>query len=587
MKTVIRSLVVIFFCSMVLLAQTVNIKIIETTDTHGKIYPYDFKNDSESNSSLAQVHTYIKGERAKDNQHVILLSGGDILQGTPAVYYYNFEDTSSTHLYADVMNYMGYNAGAVGNHDIEAGHDVYDSFTAQLNFPWLAANAVSTETNEPYFEPYTILEKEGVKIAVLGMITPHIPNWLPKKIWSGMRFEDMVETAEKWIKIIQEKDKPDLMIGLFHAGVNYEYGGVDADTYKNENASQLVAERVNGFDIIFVGHDHQGWNKTVKAPNGKDVFIMGGSSYARQIVEANITMNYDSISNRWNKKILGELIDAREFKPDSLFLETFSEQFNIVKEYVSKPIGELTESISTRESMFGASAFCDLINVIQLELTDADVSFTAPLSGDAELRKGKIYVRDMFKLYRYENLLYTMELSGKEILDYLEYTSDRWFNVMSSENDHLLNFVRDENGELIYSNRSNAPLLKDRFYNFDSALGIDYIIDVSKPVSERVVISGFSNGNDFDLVANYKVAINSYRGNGGGGHLIKGAGIDENSLENRVINSTEKDLRFYLMKWIEEQQVVQPKNFGNWKVVPEDWWFNGMKKDYKLIFSSK
>ncbi len=585
MQKLLSILLLLFFASLSK-AQTVNIKIIETTDTHGKIYPYDFKNDKESNSSLAQIHTYVQQERAKEEQHVILLSGGDILQGTPAVYYYNFEDTSSTHLYADVMNFMQYDAGVVGNHDIETGHDVYDSFVTQLNFPWLAANATNTETDEPYFEPYTIIEKEGIKMAVLGMVTPAIPNWLPENIWSGMQFEDMIATAEKWIEIIKEKENPDLMIGLFHAGVNYEYGGVAADTYKNENASQLVAEQVAGFDIVFVGHDHQGWNKTVEGPNGEAVHIMGGSSYAREVVEATITMNYSSDESKWHKHILGKLVDATQYEPDSLFMEKFLPQFSTIKNYVSKPIGEFTESISTREAMFGNSAFCDLINSIQLELTGADISFTAPLAHDTEISKGTIYVRDMFKLYKYENLLYTMELTGKEIKNYLEYTTANWFNTMSNENDHLLNFVRNEKGELVYSNRSNMPMLKERFYNFDAALGIDYIVDVSKPSGKRVTIENLSNGNSFDMDAKYSVAINSYRGNGGGGHLVKGAGIDENELDERVITSTEKDLRYYIMKWIEEKSTVEPITYGNWRVAPEDMWFNGMKKDYKLIFSN-
>jgi 2',3'-cyclic-nucleotide 2'-phosphodiesterase/3'-nucleotidase len=193
----------------------------------------------------------------------------------------------------------------------------------------------------------------------------------------------------------------------------------------------------------------------------------------------------------------------------------------------------------------------------------------------------------MFNLYRYENLLYTMNLSGKEILNYLEYTSHKWFNEMKDENDHLLNFVKDDNGKLVYSNRSNMPMLKERFYNFDAALGIDYVIDVSKPFGERVTIEKFTNGNEFELNESYKVAINSYRGNGGGGHLVEGAGIDPNELDKRVISSTEKDLRYYMMKWIEAKGTVEPLTYSNWRVVPEDWWFKGMKKDYKLIFHAE
>jgi len=176
-------------------SQTVKLKVIETSDVHGSIFPYDFINDKEINTSLAQIYTYVKEERAKKDQQVILLDDGDILQGQPIVYYYNFEKTDTPHICAQVMNYMEYDAGTVGNHDIEPGHPVYDRLVKEFNFPWLAANAVNEKDGEPYFKPYTIIKRGEIKIAVLGMITPGIPNWLPRDIWSGIEFKDMVETA--------------------------------------------------------------------------------------------------------------------------------------------------------------------------------------------------------------------------------------------------------------------------------------------------------------------------------------------------------------------------------------------------------
>ena len=248
--------------------------------------PYDLKENKETNSSLARVTTYLKEQRADSNQIVFLLDNGDILQGDPIVYYYNFEKTDTVHLYADVMNYMKYDAATIGNHDIETGHDVYDKFNKELDLPWLAANAINTTTNEPYFKSYTTIERGGVKIAILGLITPAIPQWLPEKIWSGMRFDDMIETAQKWVKKIRETEQPDLMIGLFHAGVDYTYNDQNENTYKNENASRLVAEKVEGLDVVFVGHDHAGWNFKTKSPSGKDVLVLGTTAGARNVAVA-------------------------------------------------------------------------------------------------------------------------------------------------------------------------------------------------------------------------------------------------------------------------------------------------------------
>ena len=286
-------LFVFIICSITFLftlnAQTIKVKIIETSDVHGAIFPYSLKDNKEINSSLARVSTFVNQQRVDTNQIVFLLDNGDILQGNPAVYYYNFEKTDTINLYADVMNYMKYDAATIGNHDIETGHDVYDKFNNEIKFPWLAANAINTETNQPYFKPYTTVERGGVKIAILGLITPAIPQWLPEQIWSGMKFDDMIETAQKWVKKIREMEQPDLMIGLFHSGVDYTYNNENENTYKNENASRLVAEKVDGFDLIFVGHDHEGWNFKTKAPNGKEVLIIGTTAGAQNVAVASYT----------------------------------------------------------------------------------------------------------------------------------------------------------------------------------------------------------------------------------------------------------------------------------------------------------
>lgn len=568
-----------------LLAQTVKLKLIETSDVHGSLFPWDFINDRPANTSLAQVYTYTEKQRADTSQSVILLDNGDILQGQPLVYYYNFEDTKSEHICASVMNFMKYDAAAVGNHDIEPGHPVYDKIEKEFKFPWMAANAVDTKTNQPYFKPYTILNRNGVKIAVLGLITPGIPMWLPEKIWSGIDFQDMVISAKKWVEIINEKEHPDVLIGLFHAGVEATYDGQTADMPRNENAAQLVAEQVPGFDVVFVGHDHHGWNYTVKDPAGNNVLILGALNASRTAAEATIVLNKDARTGKWEKEISGDIIQINNFKPDEAFMTEFEPVIKIIKAYVAKPIGKFTETVSTRESIFGDSPFVDLIQRIQLDLTHADVSFAAPLSFNAEIKKGEVYVRDMFKLYKFENLLYTMKMSGQEIKDYLEYSYGQWFNQMKNADDDLLNFNRDNKGNYILSR--GTPQLAAAYYNYSSAAGIKYTVDVSKPAGERISITSMANGKPFKLKKTYTVALNSYRGNGGGGHLTLGAKIPKDEIAGRIINSTQKDLRYYLMKWIEKEKIVNPTALNNWSVIPHDWWEKGKEKDAKLLFKEK
>jgi len=569
-------------------AQTINLKIIETSDVHGALVPYDLINNQETKSSLAQVHTYVILEKRVPGQEVILLDNGDMIQGDPMAYYYNYIDTTQMNIYADAMNFMNYDVATIGNHDIETGHDVYDKFRKEIIFPWLAANAINTETNETYFEPYTVIERSGIKIAVLGLITPSVPSWLPEFLWKGIEFEDMIESAEKWVPIIQEKEKPDLLIGLFHSGVDFTYNDEDEDTYKNENASQLVAEQVPGFDVIFVGHDHAGWNFKIENEDGDSVLIVGPLPRARTIAVANIEMEFDSTKGMWNRKnVSGEIVETKNYFADDHFMSKFLLDLNIVKNFTETPLGQITQSISSSESLFGPSEFVDLIHTAQLEITGADISFASPLSFNATIDSGWIKIKELFKLYRYENYLYSMDLAGEEIKDYLEYSYGTWFNEMSSETDHLLKFKFNEDGSIKYSSRTGSAELEEVYYNFSSAAGINYTVDVSKPAGDRVNITELSDKTPFDFDKTYTVAINSYRGSGGGGLLTRGAEISQDELSERIIQSTDHDIRFNLMRWIKDKKVIKPNLIGNWKVVPGDWWLEGKAKDYELLFGEK
>jgi len=573
-----KALILFLFLNVILFSQNVKITLLETSDVHGKIFPYDFVNEKETDHSLAAVKYYTDSLRSIKDQSTILLDNGDILQGSPAVYYYNYIDTISPHLYAEVMNYIGYDVATIGNHDIEAGHAVYDRFREDLKFPWLAANAIDVSTGEPYFQPYQIIEKSGVKIAILGLITPGIPDWLPPNIWSGIDFEDMVTTARKWVSIIEEKENPDIIVGLFHSGVEYTYGGVKRETPRNENASLIVAEDVPGFDVVFVGHDHHGWNKFVTNSDGDSVLVIGTTASARDI--AKVDVNFNKSNGKFT--ISGDIVNLRGAKVDEQYLSDFKPQFEKIKSFVDKKIGVLTEDICSGESVIQNAKFTDLIHKIQLEISGADISLAAPLSMNTCLKAGDIKVAHLFDLYRYENLLYTMKLTGKEIKDYLEYAVNLRYN--SADSPHIFKF-RMENGVPVLNKQGKASP-ENSFYNFDDAEGLDYIVDLDKPEGSRVKIKSFTNGNDFDENASYSVAVNSYRGSGGGGHLTKGAGIPKEELNNRITNSTDADLRFYMINYFEKYKTITPVVTQNWKLAPEDEVNQKIQEDKKLLFGT-
>jgi len=555
----------------------VTLKFIATSDIHGAIFPYDFIEDMIISNSLSQIYAYVKEQRGVQNQEVILLDNGDMLQGQPVVYYSNYVMTDQPHICSEVMNFMEYDAATVGNHDIEAGHSVYDKLKKEFNFPWMAANAVDKITQEPYFKPYTIINRRGIKIAVLGLITPAIPNWLPEKIWEGIDFLDMVESAKHWVNIIKEKESPDVLIGLFHSGVDFTYNNQSEESFKNENAAKLVAKNVPGFDVVFAGHDHQEYNNIVENIAGKKVLILDPKSNAKMVSVSTITLEWDNNRKKYRKDLTGLTLEMNFCEPDYDFVKKFEHYKREVKKYVSQPIGFFNKTISIREALFGNTAFVDLVHKIQLEETGADISFASPLSFDTKINKGKVFIRDMFKIYKFENILYKMRLTGKEIHDYLEYSYGIWFNEMRSMDDYLLNFDRDYRGNLV---------LRGKFYNYSSASGIKYTVDLTKKIGERILITELFDGRPFDFKADYIVAINSYRANGGGGHLKDGAKILPADLPSRVLSKSEKDLRYIIMKWFENNQIVTPQSFGNWKAIPDAWWRRGKRKSMNVLYES-
>ncbi|MFP4488717.1 MAG: bifunctional metallophosphatase/5'-nucleotidase [Bacteroidales bacterium] len=545
------------------------IYIFASTDVHGAVFDRDPLTGRENYSSMAKFASFLRDYKPGE---YVLLDNGDNLQGSPAVYYYNFEDTIAEHLWARVLNYLGYDASTAGNHDIEAGHKVYDRIRKEYDFPLLAANAVDVETGKPYFDPYAIIDKNGLRIAVMGLITPGVPGWLPEILYQGMRFDDMVETAAKWMPVI-EKENPDLVIGLFHAGWDETYEG-EKGSYLNTNASLAVAEKVEGFDLIFIGHDHDIMNEYVINSAGDSVLILDGGSRARHAAAAKVTYSGKRKKNIISVK--GDIINVTDREADTDFKDNFRDDYVAVSEYVSREIGSISETITTRDAYFGDSGFMDLIHNVQLEVSGADISFAAPLSYDVKLDKGPVTVSDMFKLYRYENMLYTVKMSGKEIDRYLEYSYGKWFSTMKGPGDNL--FETETTGR--------GYGFKNQTYNFDSAEGINYIVDVSKPDGDKVEILSFTDGRVFEKDEIYLVALNSYRGSGGGGHLDYACSADDTGIKNRLVESTDKDLRYYMIKWFENNGNIIVKTDDNWHLVPEDWVIKAGGREYEKLFGS-
>ncbi|MBR6964564.1 MAG: 5'-nucleotidase C-terminal domain-containing protein [Prevotella sp.] len=575
-KIIILCMAAICFTTTTMAKQktrTVDIRVIQTSDVHGCFFPYDFISRKPKSGTLARVCTYVNKLREQYGDRLLLLDNGDILQGQPTCYYCNFVKPEMPNVAAEVINYLRYDAQTIGNHDVETGHAVYDKWISEVKCPMLGANIIDTKTGLPYVKPYVVFERQGVKIAVLGMLTPAIPNWLGEQLWSGLRFEEMVSSCRKWVKHIQENEKPDVLIGLFHSG---REGGIQTAEY-DEDATTKVAEQVEGFDLILYGHDHVRYEGTVKNPSGRDVVLLDPSSNAVFVADAKI-----SITKKGNKlidkKTEGKVVDIRGEEIDQQFLQHFKPQMDSVSAFVDRKIGVFKNTIRTRDCYFGNAAFTDFIHDLQMKITGADISFNAPLSFDTSIEAGEVRVGDMFNLYRYENQICVLRMTGEEVRKHLELSYDRWVNTMKSPDDHIMllnDNAREDQQRFGFKNLA---------FNFDSAAGIDYEVDVTKPDGQKVRILRMTDGRPFDEHQWYRVAMNSYRANGGGELLTLGAGIPHDEIKNRMIYESERDQRFYLTKEIEKAGEMDPQPHNNWRFVPAEWTEPALKRDRELIF---
>lgn len=570
-KTTIITLALLCLTTMTMAKKdkTVTLKLVETSDVHGAFFPYDFTEQKPMKGTMARVSTYIKKQRKEYGKNLILLDNGDILQGQPTCYYTNFVKTDQPNIAAEVINYLGYDAQTFGNHDVETGHAVYDKWIKDLKCPTLGANIIDTRQESPYVLPYLMLEREGVKIAILGMLTPAIPNWLHENLWKGLRFEEMVTSTRKWVKFLKEEKKADLIIGLFHSGWE---GGITTERY-DEDASKKVAEQVDDLDVVFFGHDHT--ERNVLLDNG--VLCMNPSCNAMKVAEA--TIQCTQKKGQWMvTKKEGKLVDVTKEAIDEDYVRHFQPQMDSIKSYVERQIGTFLVSIRSRDVFFGSAPFVDYIHQLQLEESHADISLTAPLVFDTEIKAGPVYMNDMFKLYRFENQIYTLRMTGREVRQLLELSYDQWVNTMKSPDDHIMLFAPQTPGD------NQQVKFKNYTFNFDSAAGIDYEVDVTKPDGQKVNIKQFSDGRKFDENAWYLVAMNSYQGNGGGELLTRGAGIPMDSIPSRITFMSEHDQRYYLTQKIEREGKVTPKALNNWRFVPEEWAKPAIERDRKLLF---
>ena len=517
------------------------VTVCSTTDVHGAYFDSAYVDNLAAKTSLANVSSYLKEIRGEGVQPV-LIDVGDNLQGDNAAYYFNYVATDVPHVYPRIAAYLGYDAIVVGNHDIETGHDVYDRVASELTMPYLAANAAfdrdengradmdenpdGKTVSDSYFVPYCVVDRGGVKVAIVGMTNGNIKSWLADDIWRGMDFQVISEMVQPVIDRMIEKEKPQLVVLAVHSGTG-------AEQPNRENEAQYLAATLRGVDIVLNGHDHRPLARDVENVNGGSVVLIDAGTKAVVVGQADFTLTVKN-GKVVSKSVDYKLVPMEKYPVDPDYVAAFKEDFNAVKAFAQRPIGQLSENIFLADALDGPSTYINLVQTVQLASSGADISFAAPLTSSGVVPKGVIEFQDLVSIYKFENQLYVVEMTGKQIKDYLEYSYKNWVN-------------------------KSGPS-----YNWDSADGIRYEVSRKAPDGERVKILSMNDGTPFDLDKTYKVAMTSYRASGGGDLVREGAGIDPASL---VVVRKMKDIRSLIGDYIAAQKEIVPTVAPNWKFV--------------------
>ena len=319
------------------IAKKVEFSIVETSDVHGNYFPYDFINDKPGEGSLSRISSYVKTLRQKKGNHrVLLVDNGDILQGQPSAYYYNYVDTASTHLCARMLNDMGYLCASLGNHDVETGHPVYDKWMDECGFAVLGANVYKRSEQRPYLTAYVQEEVDGVRIAVLGLITPTIPQWLPERLWSDLDFKDATETAKRIVPKMRRATKADVVVVVIHSGVGKEHNTLPMQ----DHCAHQIAEQVPDIDVVFCGHDHRVAHREIQNDSTQQkVLVLNPGADAMRVAQADFSLQLDAKGKVVKKQVKGQVVDIRGEQPDAEFLNKFNKDFDAVKQYTSLVIG--------------------------------------------------------------------------------------------------------------------------------------------------------------------------------------------------------------------------------------------------------
>ncbi len=520
----------------------VEVTILHTSDLHANLLPWDYARGREGDWGLARVATRIRQVRATA-PHVLLLDGGDTIQGAPTGWLEARRPTGGPHLMAAAMNALGYDAMAVGNHEFNFGLDVLRRAQKDSSFPWLSANTRLTGDGSPAFPEYVVKELGGVRVGILGLTTPNIPGWEPEANRPGLKWEDPVVTAARLVPVLRGPERCDVVVALIHSGLEADPVTGEPEGRALGNRVVALANEVPGIDLILTGHTHR------RIPLSR----VHGVPFLQPGRWGEVLARVDLVVEKSRKR--SRIVEIRsELLPSDASVAIDPEIAAIAAPHHERALAYLDEPLATAAGPFpGArarledTALLDLVNETQRAVTGADLSLTSllPFRYDG-WEAGPLTVRHVYSLYPYENQLVVLEVDGAQLKAVLEHAAS--FYGAADWRD----------GRLVVTPRAGVSP-----YNFDVLQGASYRIDPTAPVGSRVKALRF-RGRDVRDLDRFSLAVNSYRAQGSGGYTaLAGA---------KVLRAYNDEVRELLVERLRKAGTLHPVTDGNWVLAPETSW---------------
>ena len=518
--------------------ERVQITILGTTDLHGNINPIDYYTNKPDNRGLAKVATLIKRIRG-EQPNVLLIDSGDTIQGSPLESFHGRKNNQPRDPMMLVMNSLKYDAMAVGNHEYNFGLKVLEKARQEAQFPWLSANTYETKTGKPHYQPYLIRNVAGVKIGILGLTTPGIPNWDNPPNYAGLEFHNPISEAMKWVAVLRGKEKVDVVVVAMHMGLGEDLrtGEVSPGQVPHENDAVQIAKQVPGIDLIFMGHTH----RDVPSLYINGVLITQANAWGRHLARADMYLEKSPQGWRVYAKAARTIPTDDRVAADPEVVKLAEPYDRETQAWLGRTIGESAADLSAKDARFRDTAILDLIQKVQLEAGNADVSMVASFNSEARIAKGPVSVRDIAGLYVYENTLAVLEVTGQQLKAALEHSAEYFKTYVPGKP------ITEQINEKIPS------------YNFDIAEGVNYELDISKPIGQRIQNLTFK-GQPVKPDQKFRLATNNYRVNGGGGYEMYKAAP--------VVYRSSEEIRELIIDWLEKHKTVPIEPNNNWKLVP-------------------